>query len=754
MSNNERLPLKKVAIREGDYFRPEPGGSKKKVFGDVTPQVRNRMAGAVSGVGVHFQSAFQSYPKAAAVARVVLKGEALAKSHRPNQLFETTDCPIVGVGGFGELLVSVRAASLPRLQATIQTGSTNELVANISTIRTIEPFALQEAPLAKLSDALAKDSDMPVKLRMFRHGLPLVDTALKRALEAQLAALHIEVEQLAYGASLAVFRLSGVRPAHVPHLARFVGTQSLGAFPEYHVVKPTSQPVGKLTPASFPPPEKGVEYPVVGLIDTGIAPSNPLLAPWISGREEYVPAEARDYEHGTFIGGLLVHACALNHNDARFPECACRILDVVALPGNGRISEEELLAILREVVPKHPEVRVWNLSLGGSEPCSDHCFSDLAIALDDLQREHGVTFVLAAGNYNVPPFRGWPASGVTGDADRICGPADSTRALTVGSVAHRDSATARVMAPAPSPFARRGPGPVFLPKPEVVHYGGNCDALGRHAQIGVLSVDGAGNLAESIGTSFASPIVAALLAHVQALPREPLSSAMAKALVIHSAALAEANVSAEDLPYRGFGVPQSVDAVLGCDRWRATLLFEIELRAGLDLQRTPLPIPACLCDAEGKLRGEMIATLVYEPPLDGTFGAEYCRSNVNVSIGTFGGGGEAGSGQARQVHPFPQHAPASAEEKALVEHGFKWSPVKVYRRRMPRGVAAATWRLVVDATDRSGSANEAIRAALVITIADPARSTDVYNDVVVAMNRLGWAASDVTLRARVRPRAA
>jgi hypothetical protein len=150
----------------------------------------------------------------------------------------------------------------------------------------------------------------------------------------------------------------------------------------------------------------------------------------------------------------------------------------------------------------------------------------------------------------------------------------------------------------------------------------------------------------------------------------------------------------------------------------------------------------------------MIATLVYEPPLDGTFGAEYCRSNVNVSIGTFGGGGEAGSGQARQVHPFPQHAPASAEEKALVEHGFKWSPVKVYRRRMPRGVAAATWRLVVDATDRSGSANEAIRAALVITIADPARSTDVYNDVVVAMNRLGWAASDVTLRARVRPRAA
>jgi hypothetical protein len=579
--------------------------------------------------------------------------------------------------------------------------------------------------------------------------LAIVDGAIDGALREQVRAMQIEMERLEYSSGLTIYRLTGVSPEHYERLSQFIGTQSLGLFPEFHVVRPASQPVGRLTPATFPPPKKGVDYPIVGLIDTGIAPGNPFLAPWIADRVEYVPQNARDYEHGTFVGGLLVHARLLNHADSRFPETPCRILDVVALPANGRIREDELLAIIREVVPKHPEVRVWNASLAGNVPCSDFQFSDLAIALDEIQQAHNITFVLAAGNYNVPPFRGWPTDQSLGQRDRICGPADSTRALTVGSVAHRDSPTACVTAQCPSPFSRRGPAPAYIPKPEVVHYGGNCDAHGRHAQIGVLSVDAVGNLAESIGTSFAAPIVAALLANVQAIPSETISNAMARALVIHSAAIAEVDQVADEVNYRGFGVPQSIDDILGCDHWRATLLFEIEIRAGIDLERTPFPVPDCLKDANGTFRGEMVATLVCEPPLDATFGAEYCRTNVNVSIGTYGRGG---GGQKREVHPFPKRATATGPESTLVEHGFKWSPVKVYRRRMPKGVADSTWRLVVDATDRSGGSNDTIRAALVVTIADLEKRENVYNDVMVAMTRAGWITTDVQLRPQFRSR--
>ncbi len=752
MSAEVKLPLKKVAIRADDYFRPDSGGGGPKMFGAVTPAIRNRMAGEVHSVGVHFKKDFQSYPKAAAVARVVLKDEAIAKSHRPTYLFENADCPIVGVGAFGELLVSVRNSTLPRLENAILSSATKKGEANISTIRSIEPFAIEQPQLTELRDALSQGKISSVKLRLFHHNKPSIDQTLRDELHKLLARLKIDARALNYARSVVVYCLTGVRPDHVKELTGFVGTQSVGAFPEYNIVRPAAQPVGKVSPAQFPAPKPGVEYPIVGVIDTGVNPANKLLAPWVVARHAYVPVTDRDYEHGTFVAGLLVHSRALNHGDPRFPESSCRIVDVIALPRSGRVSEHELLAILQEIVPKHPEVRVWNLSIAGHAPCSDHAFSDFAIALDELQSEHNVTFVLAAGNYGTKPFRKWPPQASLGESDRICGPADSVRAITVGSLTHRDSPAALARPGDPSPFSRRGLGPVYLPKPEVAHLGGNCDAHGLHAQIGVLSVDSQGNLAESIGTSFAAPIIAAILAHIQAGPSEPLSPLMAKALLIHSAVLSGSSVDAAEFPYRGFGMPADVSDVLGCDPWRATMLFELDVRAGVDLQRTPFPIPDCLRLDDGSFRGEMTVTVVSAPQLDGTFGAEYCRSNVEVSLGRYDEDEDGSRTQDRQVHPFPRRSDKGRSEKKLVEQGYKWSPVKVYHRVSPKGMSGETWRLTVAATDRSLAENTSTPVAMVVTIADIDRSAPVYNDVVTAMNKLGWATSDVQLRDRVRPR--
>jgi serine protease AprX len=663
-------------------------------------------------------------------------------------LLEGAQCPIVGVGQLGELLVSVRPTTLPQLERSIANDTTDKGVANISTIKAIEPFVLPEEPLRGVRTGVKTGELTSLKLRLFRHPDPDAEAATALAFEEKTRRLGVHAEQLNYGESMRVFRLTNLREEHVEEFRQFYGTQSLGAFPKYKIVRPAAQPISKLTVAQFPAPIPGKEYPTVGLIDTGVDPDNPLLNAWVVAREEFVPDADRNYEHGSFVAGLLVHARALNHGDSKFPESSCRIVDVVALPKNGSISEDELLAILWEVVPKYPDVRVWNLSLSGNEPCSDHTFSDLAIALDEIQTKHDVTFVLAAGNYTKPPYRDWPVSLALGDADRVCGPADSVRGLTVGSTAHRDSTSSRVPSSSPSPFSRRGPGPVFLPKPEVTHYGGNCDKKGAHAQIGVLSVDGKGNLAESIGTSFAAPSVAAVLAHVRHQPIQ-MSNLMAKALVIHSAILSGTSIAeADEFRYRGYGVPEDPVAILGCDPWRATLLFEFDVRAGLDVELVPFAVPECLL-SNGSIRGEMTVTLAYEPPLDGAFGAEYCRTNVDVSLGTYDA-----EEHKRQVNPYPTQPAVGTVERALVEQGFKWSPTKVYRRVMPRGVKGDVWRLFVAATDRSGADKTAVRVALAVTIAGLDRSAPVYNDVVKAMARLGWAAVDVQLRGRPRGRAA
>jgi hypothetical protein len=87
-----------------------------------------------------------------------------------------------------------------------------------------------------------------------------------------------------------------------------------------------------------------------------------------------------------------------------------------------------------------------------------------------------------------------------------------------------------------------------------------------------------------------------------------------------------------------------------------------------------------------------------------------------------------------------------------VEFGFKWSPVKVYRREMTKGVRGQTWRLDLSVQHRSGHVPaEPDRAALIVTVSDPLKKAPVYNDMVIQMNNFGWSANDLEIVQRLRP---
>ena len=94
---------------------------------------------------------------------------------------------------------------------------------------------------------------------------------------------------------------------------------------------------------------------------------------------------------------------------------------------------------------------------------------------------------------------------------------------------------------------------------------------------------------------------------------------------------------------------------------------------------------------------------------------------------------------------------SSMFEKELLEYGFKWSPVKVYRRTIPRGITAEDWRLVIKVSYRGGyTPYQKQKFALLITIKDPAEKHPVYNDVISKMNLLGWATNDLRIRDHAR----
>lgn len=364
-----RLPIKIVQTRNEDFQRPEAGGGPRKIFDEETlPEQRQRLRGDIARVEAAFASVFQLTPNVPAVARVQLKEEAIAKSHRPSALL-TAATPVIGVERFGELLVSVKPSGLRTLSDRINSDDTKVRRADISTIRSIEPYTQANVlhdDIESLAAAVTREGVL--KLRLFDHRNSALNAIVYKAFLEHVKSLGLPVpEELPYGGDLRIFRVRDVTDNAVEPLARFVGTQSLSLFPKYQSIETASIAHRTLTAADCPPPVDGVIYPVVGVIDSGTNPADPFLAPWIVAREEYVPPADRDYGHGSFVAGLIAQPRPLNQGDSRFPGTSSKIIDVVAIPKGG-ISEDELLTILEEVLPKHPDVRVWNLSLGGFEP--------------------------------------------------------------------------------------------------------------------------------------------------------------------------------------------------------------------------------------------------------------------------------------------------------------------------------------------------------------------------------------------------
>jgi len=526
VSDNLKLPLKVIPPLQRDFYKPIVSGGPKKVFGEVTDEFREELASQVIEVRDHFVTAFKEFPDVPAVARARLRPDAIAKTHRPAAVLSEKTCPIIGAEGLGELLLSVTPLGLENLARRIETDTSNLGIANLSTFQSFKAY---NPPVEEPRDRIAK-------VKLFRHHHALYDAAVDENFHRVVRRFGIrEPREVRYGRGLKIYRLEVQRHEVFEALRNYVGTQSVGPFPVYQPVRSTAVTVRSAEPEDFPPPDPGVEYPVIGVVDSGTAPTDPYLSAWRHAREVYVPESEQDNSHGSFVSGLIVHACRLNHGDSRFPSCSAKILDVVALAKNGS-SEDKLLSTLEDVVEKYPEVKIWNLSLGTHRLVENKAFSDLGVAFDRIQDERGITFVLAAGNYGEKPYRGWPPDDL-GEKDRICAPADSVRAIVVGSTAHRDHNLSRVKAGNPSPFSRRGPGPLYLPKPEVSHIGGNCNSVGNCSQIGVLSIDGRGNLVEDCGTSFATPLVSTLFANVSHGVVGGASHLLTRALLVHSAVL-------------------------------------------------------------------------------------------------------------------------------------------------------------------------------------------------------------------------
>ncbi len=752
MSNNGRLPIQVVIPRETDFTANHPGGSKTYLV-PFTQELQTKIATECVALQSALQSSFQLFPSTPCIGKVVMKEKAIAKSHKPTALFKSNTCPIVGAEKLDEVLIKITPMGLQHLINVVNQASNEDVKINMTKVQEIKEYSISDKIDINNFDSI-DNITQPVKVKLFSFDDATNNAYYTNGFEQYINELDLQVEKLNYGKSLCVYKLNCTSKKNLNKVLEYPGVHKVSFFPQYTCEFPHIEQARKHL-SNLPMPVDGEEYPIIGLIDSGIIPGHKYLEPWIYKREIYVAEDYRDYIHGTFVAGIIEYGGIINTNAQE--QQHFRILDVVVFPNvdpqkgpTDSLSEENLIIILHDVISRyHDKVKVWNISLGTNRICTD-TISDLAVALDDIQDTYQVDIVISAGNYVVPPLRKWPPTDDLHDNDRVTSPAESIRAITVGSIANIgvDGFVDRQM---PSPFSRKGPGANFLIKPDVVHYGGNCMCDLRCEGTGVVSFDVNGNIVEGIGTSYSAPAISAIYAGIRNGISEERSREFSKAFLIHSATVPERakNDTEEYNKYYGYGLPkQNIEDILTCTSSEVTLVFSGKLCNGQFIEFNDFPYPKSLY-RNGKCYGDIKMTLVYTPKLNASFGQEYCRSNIDAHFGTYDFMNEEG-----HVVGFSSKVPLEKKwgqryEKAQVENGFKWNPIKSYSRSFKNGINQRPWRLMVDSVARLGESYDEQEFVLFITISDPNRN-DIYSEIIQALRERRYLYYEVQVQNRIR----
>lgn len=758
--SEKNLPIKLVLQKETD-IQGNTGGGKIKYFGEVTTELQNDISGKFEKMASYYEDVFQESDLIPAVGKITVKPEAIAKSHKPNDLCRC--CPIIGSEDLNEIYIRVTQKTIRETIKLVKNPPSERFRANLTAIENISPIEVSD----KISDSLSQMSSQDgfefvkgkIKVKLFDFDDEFDNSQIMGYVKRKLSVLGFANRHkiISYGEKIKYIKVQVDSYEDIIKLASINGVKSVDFFQEYSL--PLTEYVNTdlqmlLDSDSF---ESDLN---IGIIDGGISKNNTFLKPYIKAREEYVSTAYINESHATFITSTIQYGNKLNGiSCANVPHF--NFIDIVAIPNSDKnygptdtVSEEELMEIIEEVMDKYAtSTKVWNMSLGIENKVCNGTMSDLGIFLDYIQDRYGVQIFVSSGNLNQLPLREWPAQSTIGERDRIISPADSVRAITVGAIALYESSDSIVKSNEPSPFSRRGPGANYIVKPDVVDYGGNISRSFSILGLGMKGLDINGNVIEGNGTSYSTPRLVQKFASVydEMIEKDLL---LTKAMIVHSARMNSRELldqNQDNIKYYGFGMPAvNVSDIMQCSEDEVTLVFKQKVSAGTHLEMFDFPYPKSLMKG-GKCFGEIGMTLAYNPILDERYGREYCRTNIDASFGIYSFNS---NGKAKYSGQVPLESTWDEKfEQSRVEHGFKWSPIKSYYRKISKkGIKAGEgWKIRIDMNPRNGLIVPAQEFVLILTIRDPL-GHDIYSEVINGLKERGYITNNLETRQQLRYR--
>jgi len=478
--------------------------------------------------------------------------------------------------------------------------------------------------------------------------------------------------------------------------------------------------LGKVPPGVVVNPAK--TDVVVGVIDSGISPRSPYLAPLIVQSFPQLPpgSVSPEYKHGTFVASRVLYGDDLEagiRNRALTP--ACRLIDipVFGVLGDGSdvpLTEGHLAQAIDQVIPQLPtSVRIVNACVGTDSPIVDNQFSVVANVLDRHARDRDLVVIVSAGNIRdhrlirnyqaelVKPF--W----------RVDPPAESLLALTVGSIALFGDQTTVASPRGLSPFSRRGPGADGGLKPELVAHGGNCyksDPL-YTSRIAAQGIHGDGlQVACDVGTSYAAPLVSRHAALVAGFYGKPPAN-LIRALLCHFTSPAHApTVGIDQTHLVGLGETNSDDCVR--PRSHAATFFNIGTIKTEVFRYVPFFVPQAL--ATGRAAGHLRirVTVALDPPVDPQNPKEYSQSRFTIGL--------------RKPQQIGYRDIGVSEDSIDTA---KWSPIVQFEKAFRRNYMAGAWELRLRLWTRGLPRTFAQAHAVVVEVIDDSQTVDVWQDV-------------------------
>lgn len=456
MSENN-LPIKLVLPKTTDIV-PNTSGGNLKFFGEVTPELKKDITDKFESLLSFYSNVFDENETIPAVGKITVKPEAIAKSYKPSDLCR--DCPIIGSEDLDEIYIKVNRKNIQDTIKMVQNPPSQKFQANMTAIVDIQPIKAKEKISPSLQSMAQDDFNSiktAIKLKIFDFNDDFDNTQIWNYVTRKLQQSHFgnKYEIISYGDQLKFLKIEVNSYDDIIKLASINGVKTVSFFQEYSLPRNDFLSTDLQTKLDNEYRDSDV---TIGIIDGGISDDNPFLKPYVIAREEYVNKAYQNPKHATFIASTIQYGNVLN-NLPTSESYRFNFVDIVAIPNSDEdfgltdfITEDDLMEIIEEVMKKYsPTTKIWNLSLGlENKPC-DGSMSDLGMFLDYIQDTYHVQIFVSSGNINSLPLRNWPPQKDIGEHDRLISPADSVRAITVGSVALFDSIDSIVKFNEPSP---------------------------------------------------------------------------------------------------------------------------------------------------------------------------------------------------------------------------------------------------------------------------------------------------------------